>query len=110
MKTEVKLKRIAGKAKQDRRFKFTSLVHHVNEDSLALCYQELKRDKACGIDGVTVEQYGENLQENLKDLVNRLKTKQYRPKPVKRVYIPKAGKAEKRGLGLPCVEDKLVQM
>jgi RNA-directed DNA polymerase len=107
---KVKLSQIADKAKQDKRLKFTSLVHHVNEGNLALCYQELKRNKACGIDGVTVDMYGEKLEENLKKLVADMKTKRYRPKPVKRVYIPKAGKAEKRGLGMPSIEDKIVQI
>jgi len=107
---QVKLNQIAIRAKQDKRLKFTSLIHHVNEANLAECYQELKRNKACGIDGETVEAYGKNLQERLNQLVESMKSKQYRPKPVKRVYIPKAGKNEKRGLGIPSVEDKLVQI
>lgn len=107
---EAKLTQIAKRAKQDKKLKFTSLIHHVNEANLVKCYQELKRNKACGIDGQTVEGYGENLDANVKQLVERLKAKAYRPKPVKRVYIPKAGKKEKRGLGIPSVEDKLVQI
>lgn len=107
---KVKLNQIAYKAKRDKRLKFTSVVHHVNEENLALCYRELKRNKACGIDGVTVEDYGKDLKGNLKRLVDAIKSKRYRPKPVRRVYIPKVGKAEKRGLGIPSVEDKLVQI
>jgi group II intron reverse transcriptase/maturase len=107
---QVKLNQIARRAKQDKRLKFTSLIHHVNEANLAECYQELKRNKACGIDGETVEAYGKNLKERLSQLVESMKSKQYRPKPVKRVYIPKAGKNEMRGLGIPSVEDKLVQI
>ena len=107
---QVKLNQIARRAKQDKRLKFTSLIHHVNEANLAECYQELKRNKACGIDGETVEAYGKNLGDRLSQLVESMKVKQYRPKPVKRVYIPKAGKNEKRGLGIPSVEDKLVQI
>lgn len=106
-----KLNLISEKAKRDKKLKFTSLIHHINEENLARCYQELKRGKACGIDNVTVEDYGCNLQENIRNLLERLKTKSYRPQPVKRVYIPKPGKTEeKRGLGLPAVEDKLVQL
>ncbi|MFH1356768.1 MAG: group II intron reverse transcriptase/maturase [bacterium] len=105
-----KLKRITERAKQDRKLKFTSLAHLINEESLAACYGELKRDKACGIDGVTVEEYGVNLENNLKVLVEQMKSKEYRPKPVRRVYIPKPGKQEMRPLGIPSVEDKLVQM
>ena len=107
---EVKLKQIARKAKQDKTLKFTSLIHHVNEENLAECYRELKRNKACGIDGQTVEAYGENLDDRLTSLVASMRQKQYRPKLVRRVYIPKAGKDEKRGLGIPSVEDKLVQI
>lgn len=62
---QVKLNHIARRAKQDRGLKFTSLIHHVNEVNLAKCYQELKANKACGIDGETVETYGKNLQERL---------------------------------------------
>jgi group II intron reverse transcriptase/maturase len=105
-----KLKLIAERAKQDKKVKFTSLAHLINEESLAACYRELKKDKACGIDGVTVEAYGENLEEKLKELVQRMKEKRYRPKPVRRVYIPKAGKSGERPLGIPSVEDKLVQL
>ena len=107
---EAKLSQIARKAQQDDKLKFTSLIHHVNEANLVECYQELKRNKACGIDGQTVEAYGENLDANIKQLVRRLKSKTYHPKPAKRVYIPKAGKEDKRGLGIPSVEDKLVQI
>ena len=107
---QVKLNRIAKRAKQDKKLKFTSLVHHVNEANLAECYRELKANKACGIDGETVEAYGWNLKDKLSQLVESMKSKQYRPKPVKRVYIPKTGKNEKRGLGIPSVEDKLVQI
>lgn len=105
-----KLRQIAKKAEQDKQIKFSALIHHMNEQNLAECYYELKRNKACGIDGVTVEAYGEKLGENLKELVIKLKTKEYRPQPVRRVYIPKPGKNEKRGLGIPSVEDKIVQM
>jgi len=106
-----KLNLITEKAKRDKRLKFTALIHHINAENLVRCYHELKRDKACGIDDVTVEEYGQKLQENICNLLERLKTKRYHPQPVKRVYIPKPGKAdEKRGLGLPTVEDKLVQI
>lgn len=102
-----KLNQIAVRAKQDKRVKFTSLIHLINEENLAECYKELKRNKACGVDQVTMEAYGENLEEKLKTLVDSMKRKQYRPQPVKRVYIPKTGSKEKRGLGIPSTEDKL---
>ncbi|WP_265022346.1 group II intron reverse transcriptase/maturase [Wolbachia endosymbiont (group B) of Ischnura elegans] len=105
-----KLNQIAVRAKQDKRLKFTSLIHLINVGNLAECYKELKRNKACGIDWVTVEAYGENLKERLEGLVDSMKGKQYQPQPVRRVYIPKAGSKEKRGLGIPSTEDKLVQI
>lgn len=108
---KAKLNLITEKAKRDKNLKFTSLIHHINEDNLVQCFSELKKDKASGIDGVTVEEYGRNLEWNVFMLVEKLKTKSYRPQPVRRVYIPKAGKKdEKRGLGIPAVEDKLVQL
>lgn len=105
-----KLNQITVRARQDKRLKFTSLIHLMNAENLALCYKELKHNKACGIDQVTVEAYGENLEEKLSTLVDSMKRKQYQPQPVKRVYIPKAGSKEKRGLGVPSTEDKLVQI
>ena len=67
------------------------------------------RDKASGIDGVSVKEYEVDLEERIKDLVARLKTKKYRPQPVRRVYILKSD-GSKRGLGIPAVEDKIVQL
>ena len=102
---------IAAKAKQEKKLKFTSLVHLINASNLKLCFSELKKNKAAGIDAMTVAEYEENLDERLKSLVERMKSKRYKPQPVRRVYIPKPGKVgEKRGLGIPTVEDKLVQI
>lgn len=102
---------IAAKAAREKKLKFTSLVHLMNAKNLKLCFSELKKNKAAGIDAMTVEEYEENLDERLKSLVERMKSKRYKPQPVRRVYIPKPGKAgEKRGLGIPTVEDKLVQI
>jgi len=89
--------------------KWTSLIHHLNEDYLKECFQRLKRDAATGVDGVTVREYEANLEDNIKDLVARMKAWKYRPQSVRRVYIPKAD-GSKRPLGIPSVEDKIVQM
>ncbi|WP_341812053.1 hypothetical protein [Wolbachia endosymbiont (group A) of Conops quadrifasciatus] len=70
-----KLDQIVERAKRDKRLKFTSLVHLINAENLAECYKELKRNKACGIDQVTVEAYGENLEEKLRTLVDSMKKK-----------------------------------
>jgi group II intron reverse transcriptase/maturase len=104
-----KLTLIANRAKGDSELKFTSLAHHLNEGFLNGCYFELKRNKAPGIDRVTFGEYGEKLGENIKDLVERLKSRRYRPQPIRRVYIPKA-RGKKRPLGIPTIEDKVVQM
>jgi RNA-directed DNA polymerase len=104
-----KLSSLSVRAQEDSHLKFTSLAHLLTVDFLEECFRELKRNKASGVDGVTVRQYEENLEENLKYLVERLKAKRYRPQPVRRVYIPKP-KGGKRPLGIPTVEDKVVQM
>ena len=104
-----KLSSLSVRAREDTRMRFTSLAHYLTVDFLRECFRELKRNKATGVDGVTVEEYGKRLEENLKELVQRLKAKRYRPKPVRRVYIPKP-KGGKRALGVPTVEDKIVQM
>jgi len=104
-----KLSSLSVRARENPQVKFTSLVHRLTVDFLRECFRELKRNKASGVDGVTVEEYEVNLEENLKGLVGRLKAKRYRPKPVRRVYIPKP-KGGKRPLGIPAVEDKIVQM
>lgn len=106
---QTKLKLITSRAQRDRRCRFTSLAYLLNEGFLAQCFMELKRRKAPGIDGVRWEEYAEKLTENLRGLVERLKAKRYWPQPVKRVYIPKDEKST-RPLGLPVIEDKVVQM
>jgi RNA-directed DNA polymerase len=99
---------ISERARKESKVQFTSLAHLLNKKFLRECYLELGRDRASGIDGVSWQAYGENLNENLANLVMRMKAKQYRPKPAKRVYIPK-NEHEKRPLGLPSLEDKVVQ-
>jgi group II intron reverse transcriptase/maturase len=104
-----KLLRIAEKARKEPRFKFTSLYHLMNEELLRECFKRLRKDAAAGIDEMTKEQYAANLDANLSDLIGRLHRMAYRPQPVRRVYIPKPGSAKQRPLGIPCLEDKLVQ-
>lgn len=105
-----KLAFLTLRAGENPKYKVTSITNLlVNEDYLQECFHELKRDRAVGIDKVTVEEYAKELDKNLKGLSVRLKSWQYRPQPVRRVYIPKAD-GTKRGLGIPTVEDKIVQM
>lgn len=107
--TETKLERITKIAWENLHYKFTSLASLLNEEYLAHCFWELKRNKAPGVDGVSVEAYGKKLGENLHGLVEQMKRMQYRPQAVRRVYIPKDN-GGKRPLGIPAVEDKIVQM
>ena len=106
--TPAKLALISKRARKEPKCQFISLAHLLNEGFLKECYYKLGRDRASGIDGVSWKEYGEHLDENLKALVARMKAKRYKPQPVKRVYIPK-NEHEKRPLGLPALEDKIVQ-
>lgn len=103
-----KLERIADKSAHENRPVFTSLYHLLNEELLLQCHKELDGKKAVGIDEVTKEEYSQNLRENIRNLVERLKNKAYKPKPVRRVYIAKAN-GKKRPLGIAAYEDKIVQ-
>lgn len=106
---QTKLQRIAIKASKDKHCRFTSLFHLMNEELLLGCFMQLKGKAAAGIDKVTKEAYARNLDSNLKDLLKRLHTMAYKAQPVLRVYIPKAGSKKQRPLGIPALEDKLVQ-
>lgn len=89
-----KFPQITAKAKVDKQLKFTSLIHHIDEKLLWSAALELKADKAAGIDNISVPEYLSNGKANISELVAKLKAKTYRPKPVRRVYIPKPGKDE----------------
>ena len=105
-----KLKRIRSMSKSNKNLQFTSVYHLVSGvDQLRASYHALDGRKAVGVDGQTKEEYGENLEENLQDLSNRLNRFGYRPKPARRTWIEKPGKAEKRPLAISCFEDKIVQ-
>jgi len=105
------LTRIGQRARKDGKARFTSIYHFVTDvDHLRASYEEIEKDSAPGIDGVTKEGYGERLEGNLRELADRLGRLGYKPQPVKRVYIPKPGSQKKRPLGMPCFEDKVVQM
>lgn len=103
------LERVRQAAKQDRKMRFTALLHHVyHPDTLREAYYGLKRQAAAGPDGVTWRDYGEHLEVNLQDLSQRLKRGAYRAKPTRRAYIDKSD-GRKRPLGVMALEDKIVQ-
>ena len=105
---ETKLERISQLSKQNPDMVFTSVGHLINEEMLMECHKDMDGDKAVGIDGVTKEMYGDNLEENVKALVERLKRKSYKPQPARRVEVPKDN-GKTRPLNIYCYEDKLVQ-
>ena len=103
------LERVREAARRDRELRFTALLHHIyNPETLRAAYFSLNREAAPGVDRETWRHYGEELEENLRDLSDRLKRGAYRAKPVRRVYIPKAD-GRQRPLGVTTLEDKLVQ-
>ena len=106
---ETKLERIADKSRNEKRPIFTSLYHLINEELLKQCHKELDGSKAVGIDNISKKEYAENLDENIKNLVIKLKNKAYKPAPVLRVYIPKDN-GKMRPLGISIYEDKIVQL
>jgi len=108
--TETKLNRIAWLSAKDEHKQFNSLMHHFNELSLKDCYHQLAGNKAVGIDGVTKEEYGNNLEANLKDVVARMQRMAYQPSAIREVRIAKEGKTKAtRPLGISNFEDKIVQ-
>jgi RNA-directed DNA polymerase len=102
------LDRVRQAAKRDKEARFTALLHHVDIDCLRDAYRASNPKAATGVDGVTWEAYGENLEVNLQDLHRRLHSGAYRAKPVRRTYIPKAD-GRPRPLGIASLEDKIIQ-
>jgi group II intron reverse transcriptase/maturase len=103
------LRGIANKARVDKRHRFRDLYRCLDAELLLTCWHDLNKDAASGVDRVTAEAYAVNLHANIEALAQRLKTKRYRAKLVRRCYIPKEN-GKKRPLGIPALEDKLVQL
>jgi RNA-directed DNA polymerase len=103
------LRKVAERAKREPAARFHSLAHLIDEELLAGMYQRLRGKAAVGVDGITKEQYGQDLQSNLRDLHERLRTKRYRHQPIRRVHIPKEQGRTTRPIGISTTEDKVVQ-
>jgi len=103
------LRGIANRARESKHHRFRNLFREVNAELLMHCWHGLNKDAASGVDGLTAAQYADDLQGNIADLVERVKAGRYRAKLVRRVYIPKENGTE-RPLGMPALEDKLVQL
>lgn len=104
-----KLKRISELSAENKGLVFNNLGHIINADMLRDLYDRLDGKKAIGIDGVTKETYGMNLEANLSDLMRRIRRGTYRPLPARIVEIPKED-GSTRPLAIACVEDKLIQL
>lgn len=102
--------RIAALAKRSPQMAFTSLAYLMDVDWLKEAYRRTRKDGAVGVDGVTVDDYEQDLEGHLKSLLDRAKSGTYRAPPVRRVHIPKGGSStETRPLGIPTLEDKVLQ-
>jgi RNA-directed DNA polymerase len=105
-----KQERIAALAKQSPLMAFTSLAHLMDINWLKEAYRRTRKDGAAGVDGVTADEYEQNLEGNLQRLFDRVKSGAYRAPPVRRVHIPKGGSTtETRPIGIPTLEDKVLQ-
>jgi RNA-directed DNA polymerase len=100
---------IAKKARTDKRYRFRNLYRELNEELLLDSWRLMRKDAAYGVDRVSANEYEANLEENIQQLVERLKRKSYRARLVRRQYIPK-GDGGQRPLGIPATEDKLLQL
>jgi len=102
------LLKVAERAKRDPDTRFNSLAHLLDEVALERAYHRIRKNAAVGVDGITKEQYGQRLEENLRELHERMRAKRYRHQPIRRVHIPKSpGKT--RPIGISSTEDKIVQ-
>jgi RNA-directed DNA polymerase len=103
------LERITAKARQERKLRFTSLAHHVTAELVwdSLC--DIPNGSAPGCDGQTVSEAKESFQQWVPEMLCAIHNGGYQPPPIRRVYIPKPGKTEKRPLGIPCVADRALQ-
>jgi retron-type reverse transcriptase len=103
------LERIAAKAREDRKLKFTSLAHHVTPELLWESVSHIPKRSAPGCDGQTVEEAQQSFKQWAPEFIRAIHEQGYRPPPIRRVFIPKPGKSEKRPLGVPCVTDRAMQ-
>jgi RNA-directed DNA polymerase len=102
------LRGIANRAKHSKHHRFRDLYRHLNAEFLLSCWSDLNKGAASGVDDITAADYQAHLEINIRDLAKRLREKRYRAKLVRRVYIEKEN-GKQRPLGIPALEDKLVQ-
>ncbi len=102
------LLRVMERARRNPRERQCSLAYLIDVEALRRSYERIRKTAAVGVDGVTKEEYGQNLEENLRDLHERLRTMKYRHQPVRRVHIRKS-QTQTRPIGISTIEDKIVQ-
>ena len=102
------IRKVVDRARREPEGRFHSLAHLLDVPALAAAYWSIRKDAAVGVDGVTKDQYGQDLEQNLQDLYARLRSKRYRHQPIRRVHIPKDG-GRTRPIGISALEDKIVQ-
>lgn len=107
--TKLRLARVREAALKDREQSFTALMHHLTPELLISSFYQLRKQAAKGIDGLTWQDYEGELENRINDLHRRMHGGIYKPKPARRVYIPK-GDGSKRPLSIQCVEDKIAQL
>jgi RNA-directed DNA polymerase len=99
---------VMERAKRDPQVRFLSLAHLIDEEALGRAFGRIRKDAAVGVDGITKEQFGAELEDNVRSLHHRLRTMTWRHQPVRRVHIPKE-KGKTRPIGISSIEDKVVQ-
>src|SRR5215469_9704205 len=103
---ETKLEQIAVKARREPNLRFTSLAHHITRERVLKNLQQIPKRSAAGVDGQTVEGAKENFEGWIGPMLEAILRQGYKAPNIRRVYIPKPGKTEKRPLGVPTVSDR----
>jgi retron-type reverse transcriptase len=103
------LERIAAKARCEPKLRLTSLAHHLTEERVWKNLQQIPHHSAPGVDGQTVTEAKEDFAVWIEPMLEAVHRQGYPAPPIRRVYIPKPGKQEKRPLGIPCVSDRALQ-
>lgn len=107
-KVSPRLLEVRERAKRDPNMRFFSLAHLLDEQALERAYARVRKGAAVGVDGITKEQYGQDLSRNIRDLHTQMRGMRYRHQPIRRVHIPK-DKGKTRPIGISCIADKVVQ-
>ena len=106
---ETKLEQIAAKARCEPKLRFTSLAHHITRDRVRKSLSQIPNRSAAGVDGQTVEEAKKSFGRWIEPMLQSVNRRGYRAPNIRRVYIPKPGKQEKRPLGVPTVSDRALQ-